>query len=181
MGEYNKSKIELQQAPPNTEAYQIKAGDTLYSLAQRFNTTVSAIISANPEIDPDNLQVGDKIFIPLQKEYPSCPEGNYYTIKAGDSFYAIADRFNISVDDLQEANPYVEPNNLKVGEVICIPLATPPVECPQGSILYIVKKGDTFYSIAKKYKISVAELRDANPRINPDELLIGQKICIPVD
>ncbi|PRX29472.1 LysM domain-containing protein [Orenia metallireducens] len=181
MGEYDKDKSKLQQVPPNTKAYQIRKGDTLYSLAQRFNTTVAAIISANPKIDSDNLQVGDKIFIPLQRDYPSCPEGNYYTIKAGDSFYTIADRFNIAVVDLQEANPYVEANNLKVGEVICIPLATPPVKCPQGSILYIVKKGDTLYSISKKYKISVAKLKDANPKINPEQLLIGQKICIPAN
>jgi len=181
VGECDKDKGKLQQVPPNTKAYQIRKGDTLYSLAQHFNTTVAAIISANPKIDSDNLQVGDKIFIPLQRDYPSYPEGNYYTIKAGDSFYTIADRFNIAVADLQEANPYVDADNLKVGELICIPLATPPVKCPQGSILYIVKRGDTFYSIARKYKVSLTELRNVNSKINSNRLLIGQKICIPVD
>ncbi|AGB40993.1 putative glycosyl hydrolase [Halobacteroides halobius DSM 5150] len=167
--------------PPNTKAYVIKAGDTLYELAQQFDTTVPAIIGANPNLDPDNLQVDQKICIPLQERYPSCPEGNYYKIKTGDTLYEIAQRYNISVADLKEANQRVDPQNLKVGEIICIPLATPPVECPEDSITYEVKRGDTFYSIAREYEITVDQLREANPNINPNALLIGQILCIPQD
>lgn len=167
------------QCPPGTQPYVIKTGDTFYSIAQRFNTTVSAIISANPLVNPNLLQIGQTICIPGQKTFPACPEGNYYFIQPGDTFYSIARRFNVSLDDLLEANPGVDPGSLAVGQIICIPLATPPVTCPQGSIVYTVMSGDTFYSIAVKYNISVEKLVTANPTVRPDALLIGQKICIP--
>ena len=50
--------------PAGTTAYTIKAGDSLYLLAQRFNTTVDAIRRANPTVDPDHLQIGQVICIP---------------------------------------------------------------------------------------------------------------------
>jgi LysM repeat protein len=167
--------------PPGTEEYIIKEGDTLYKLAQNFSTTISALIGANPNIDPNNLIVGDNLCIPLQAEFPSCPEENYYRIKARDTLYKIATKFNISVDDLQEANPKLNPDNLNLGEIICIPVATPPVECPEGSTAYLVQRGDTFYSIARKFEVSVEDLQEANPEVDPTGLLIDQKICIPVD
>lgn len=171
--------VNERECPPKTRSYTIKAGDSIYKLAQRFDTTVSAIISANSFLDPDNLQVGQKICIPLQKQYPSCPEGNFYTIQSGDTFYLLSQKFNVSVDDLKEANPRVNPGNLEVGQVICIPLATPPVECPEGTRQYEVVRGDTFYSIAREFNTTVEELKEINPDVNPDNLLIGQVICVP--
>ncbi|ADL12746.1 LysM peptidoglycan-binding domain-containing protein [Acetohalobium arabaticum] len=167
------------ECPPNTEKYVIKAGDTLYELTQRFETTISALIGANPNIDPDNLQVGQEICIPLQERFPSCPEGNFYSIQPGDTLYKIAQRFNISVDDLQEANPRLDSQNLNVGEIICIPLATPPVECPESTVEYQIQAGDTFYEVAKRFGTTVEELQRLNPDVNPDALLIGQTICVP--
>ena len=166
--------------PPGTFPYIIRAGDTFYNLARRFNTTVEAIISANPTANPNNLQIGQRICIPTQPIFPPCPEGNYYTIKQGDTLYKIARFFNISLDDLIEANPGIDPMNLMVGQVICIPLARPPVACPPGSMVYIVKAGDTFYSIAHRFNITVEALMMANPGVNPNALLIGQQICIPM-
>ncbi|MEJ6949470.1 LysM peptidoglycan-binding domain-containing protein [Natronospora cellulosivora (SeqCode)] len=169
----------LSQCPPNTFAYTIRAGDTFYSIARRYNTTVSALISANPNVDYDRLQVGRRICVPRQRHYSPCPEGNYYTIRAGDTFFSIARRFNISVDDLRQANPYFDPDFLRVGEVICIPVATPPPRCPAGSRRYTIRRGDTYYSIAQRLNTSVQELKRLNPGINPEYLLIGQEICVP--
>jgi LysM repeat protein len=52
------------RCPSGTTAYIIQAGDTLYSLAQRFGTTVAAIIAANPGINPNALQIGQTVCIP---------------------------------------------------------------------------------------------------------------------
>ena len=168
------------QCPPGTVSYRIQPGDTYYSLARAYNTTVPAIVSANPNIDPNRLQIGQAICLPTgQPEFPPCPEGNYYTIREGDTFYAIARRYNVSVDDMIEANPYVDPDRLRVGQVICIPVATPPVTCPSGTLAYTIQAGDTFYSLARRFRVSLDALLRANPGINPDALLVGQKICIP--
>ena len=97
--------------PPNTISYIIRQGDTLFALAAQYNTTVPAIVSANPGIDPQRLTVGQEICIPQQAVYPPCPEGNYYT--SGRRTLAIARRF-LSLDDLLEATR-IEPFQLRLG------------------------------------------------------------------
>ena len=170
----------VRQCPPGTVLYIIQAGDTFYGLAQRYSTTVSAIISANPNVDPSRLQIGQNICLPVrQPEFPPCPEGNYYTIRSGDTLYAIAQRYNVSLDDLREANPYVDPNRLRVGQVICIPVAVPPVTCPPNAMSYTIRPGDTFYRLAQSFRVSLDELLRLNPGVNPDALLVGQTICLP--
>jgi len=108
-----------------------------------------------------------------------CPDANSYIIKKGDTLYNISKKFNISLDDLIEANPGVNSKIILPGQIICIPLATPPVKCPIGILPYVVRSGDTFYSIARTFKTTVKLLMLANVKINPDALLIGQKLCIP--
>lgn len=52
------------KCPADTVPYYIKRGDTLYKIARKNNTSVNAIIKVNPNINPKNLQAGDKICIP---------------------------------------------------------------------------------------------------------------------
>lgn len=109
------------------------------------------------------------------------PRDNCHMVRAGDTFYTISKFYNISLDDLAEANPHVEPELLSQGQVIRIPYGTAPVNgCPAGASSYEVQKGDSFYSIARKNKVSFSALLKANPGINPDALLTGQRLCVPV-
>jgi LysM repeat protein len=167
-----------QACPPGTVVYVIRPGDTYYSLARRFNTTVPAIVSANPLVNPNALQIGQSICIPLRPIFPPCPEGNYYTIKAGDTLYSLVRFFRVSLDDLLEANPYINPNSLGIGQVICIPVATPPVTCGPGTFTYTIQPGDTLYSLARRFNTTVVSIIGLNPGINPTGLLIGERICI---
>ena len=92
----------------------------------------------------------------------------FYTIQSGDTFYSIAKKYNITVQQLQDANPGVDPAKLQIGQQIVLPVTT-----------YTVQAGDTFYSIAKKYSMTVQQLQDANPGVDPTNLQIGQQIIIP--
>jgi len=78
------------RCPPGTTPYTIRPGDTFFALARRFGTTVAALVSANPFVDPDNLQIGQRICLPRQPQFPACPEGNFYTIRPGDTFFSLA-------------------------------------------------------------------------------------------
>ncbi len=167
------------QCPPNTILYNIKAGDTYYKLAEQFQTTIQAIAAANPHANPYNLLIGQTLCIPTSS-YPTCPSGNYYVVKAGDTFFRISRLYNISLDILLDANPGIIPENLYIGQIICIPLADSYDPCAPNQRPYTIQRGDTFYSIARRYNIKLDLLLKANPRVNPDALLIGQKICIPI-
>ena len=169
--------------PPGSRPYMIKAGDTFYNIAHRFNTTVQALIAANPTVNPNMLMIGQQICIPTQPVTPPCPVGSAYTIKAGDTFYAIAMAHNVTVDELLRFNPGVDPNRLYIGQVICIPprpVPLPTPTCPSGTLPYTIQAGDTFFAIAQRYGVTVEALLRANPTVNPNALYIGQLICIPV-
>ncbi|MDD2202081.1 MAG: LysM domain-containing protein [Firmicutes bacterium] len=122
----------LQYPPcPGGTIYIIRQGDTLFAIAQRFGTTVNALIAANPGINPLNLIVGQAICIPVPGPAPvPCP-GFIYTIQPGDTYYLIALRYGTSVDALIRANPGVDPNRLQVGQRICVPVVAPPPVTPR--------------------------------------------------
>ncbi len=178
-------KPDGKRCPANSFPYTIKAGDTLYFLAIRYNTTVDAIMALNPGINPENLQIGQVICIPEKtvSPMPPCPHGFYYTIRQGDTIYLLSQRFGVSVDAILNANPGIDPNNLMIGQVICIPhhMHQPGPEmppCPHG-VYYTVRPGDTFYLIAQRFCVNVHDLMRANPGVDPNNLMIGQLLCIP--
>ncbi len=109
--------------------YTVSEGDTFAILAMRFGTTVEAIKNANPDVNPNNLQVGQRLCItqPISK-LPECIDENFYVIRRGDTVGSIAAAFGVSSRELLTANPGIIPENLQVGQVICIPLAPSPVE-----------------------------------------------------
>ncbi|MGI6686522.1 MAG: LysM peptidoglycan-binding domain-containing protein [Bacillota bacterium] len=170
-----------QQVPPcpNGTIYTIRSGDTFFSLASRFNTSVDAIVAANPNVDPNNLQVGQQICIPVPPTPGPCPGGTIYTIRAGDTLFALANRFNTTVNAILEANPGLDPDNLQVGRRICIPVPPTPGPCPGGTI-YTIRAGDTLFALANRFNTTVNAIVEANPNIDPNRLQVGQQICIPV-
>ena len=170
------------RCPSGTFEYTIKAGDTLFELANRFNTTVQAIMAVNPGIDPNNLRVGQVICIPEVTPPPTrCPSGTFeYTIRAGDTLFELANRFNTTVQAIMAVNPGIDPSNLRVGQVICIPEVTPPpMRCPMGTFEYTIRAGDTLFGLANRFNTTVQAIMAVNPGIDPNNLRVGQIICIP--
>lgn len=138
------------QCPIGTFIYYIKPGDTLYKLSQRFNTTVSAILNANPGLDPHWLRVAQGICIPRQPVFPACPHGTFYSVRPGDTLYKIAMRNNISLRDLLRVNPGINPDLIYVNQVICIP--KPPAGRPPKKLIPVNIEGMTEYREASLKK-----------------------------
>ncbi|OWZ82754.1 peptidoglycan-binding protein [Natranaerobius trueperi] len=110
--------------------YTVEEGDTFISIAREFNVSVDALINANPHIeDPDVLFPGDVLCVPKKplpdpREPKKCPPKfrRRYTVEEGDTFFIIANKFNVSVDELVEANPHIEdPAVIFPGDVLCVP------------------------------------------------------------
>lgn len=110
----------------------------------------------------------------------SCLDGQLYTVQSGDTMFTIARSYNISLQDLIDANPQIsDPNMIYPGERLCIPVDDADVSCPEGQI-YQVAPGDTMYEIARRYQVNLDELVNANPQIaDPAQIFPGQTICIP--
>jgi len=104
--------------------YTIRSGDTLYSIANRYETTVDAIVSANGLTRPNDLAIGQNIFIPTGKQGSTT-----YTVVSGDTMWQIANRYGIPLSTLISANPQItNPNLIQVGQVINIPSGKRSIE-----------------------------------------------------
>ncbi len=103
-------------------------------------------------------------------------ECKYHKVKSGETLEKIARDYGVSVQELIKANKNTNPNKLKVGENLCIPQKTPAKA--QDYAIYKVKKGDTLYSIAKKFGVDVQELKDFN-NLKSEKIIEGQEIKIP--
>ncbi|ANU10225.1 polysaccharide deacetylase [Planococcus antarcticus DSM 14505] len=108
---------------------------------------------------------------------PAAPVGNQYTVKAGDTLYSIAKKYNVTVAALAKANNIINYNLIQVGQVLTIPNQTtaPPVT----SVKYTVKAGDTLYSIARTYNTTVSIIAAANKITNVNAISVGQVLVIP--
>lgn len=112
---------------PGTFLYRVQSGDTLYRLAQRYGTTVSAILAVNPGIDPNRLSIGQMICIPGQVQ-PIC-SGQMYTVRPGDTLSAIAQRFGVTLQQILAVNPQItNANVIFIGQSVCIPISPQPQE-----------------------------------------------------
>src|SRR5690606_31509676 len=106
--------------------------------------------------------------------------GTTYTVKAGDTLYSIAKKYNVTVAALAKANNITNYNLIRVGQVLVIPGTTPPAPPPATTVKYTVKAGDTLYSIASKYNTTVAAIASANKITNINLISVGQVLIIPV-
>jgi LysM repeat protein len=176
--------------PDNMFMYTVKKGDSLYKIAQKYNTSVSEIMKLN-YLTNTNLSIGQVIRIPefyFDMDNMSLPNYFNYTVKKGDTLYKIAKDNNIDINTLKKDNALTS-DVLSVGQIIRIRLKSGETldveECigedfelpKKNYITYTVKKGDSLYKIANKYKTSVNELLELN-NLKSANLAIGQVLKI---
>ncbi|MFC4736068.1 LysM peptidoglycan-binding domain-containing protein [Bacillus daqingensis] len=111
-------KLETKPAGTSGTTYTVKSGDTLYAIARKYNTTVAALTSLNKLSDPNALKIGQVLQI---KAAASIPQASTYTVKSGDTLYAIAVKNNTTVQKLTSLNGISNPNLIRVGQVLKLP------------------------------------------------------------
>ncbi|MBE6146407.1 MAG: LysM peptidoglycan-binding domain-containing protein [Firmicutes bacterium] len=141
------------------DKYLIRYGDTLSSIASKFNTKESTIMELNNIPFPDMIREGKEIIVPIKKE----KYFEYYTIEKGDNLYSIARRYNINPDLLAILNGLNSDDYIYPNQQILIPKSN--------YSYYVTKDGDTLDIVSKRFNISSKELIDNNDIIY---LLEGQ-------
>lgn len=188
--------------PTGTLPYTIKAGDTFYLIARTFGISVDALIAANPGVNPNNLQIGQVICVPTSTP-PTPPPSNCPTLRFGSQGASVRElqtllvahgfnpgpidgifgsRTQSAVIAFQRSKGLVQDGivGVQTWTALGVNCGTPPVfTCPPGSIIYTIKPGDTFYTLAIRFNTTVAAIERANPTVDPNRLQIGQEICIP--
>ena len=194
----------------NCVPYTIVSGDTCWAIAKRFCFPLSDISVLNPNINCNNLQVGEVICVKSATNtaintnpivQPSLPSNINncvpYTIVAGDTCNAIAARYGLTLDQLYVLNPNVNCPHLQIGSKLCVqaiqansiinPIVAPVNPVTQSPILapvvsncvpYYVVSGDTCWAIATRYGLTVSQLNSLNPNVNCANLQIGQVMCV---
>lgn len=151
--------------------YVVKKGDTLYSISSKYNVSVADLMRAN-NLKTINLSIGQQLKIPVTNTDNSY---NYYTVIVGDSLYSIANKFNTTVDVIKNLNG-LSSNLLSIGQQLKIPGGSNS-GTSNDYLYYIVKRGDSLYSIASKYGMTVEGLKSLN-NLTSNILNIGQVLKI---
>lgn len=153
--------------------YIVKKGDSLYSIANKYNTTVSELKELN-NLGTNNLSVGQILKIPTSNSDDIDMDNNIYIVKSGDTLYGIASKYNTTVMDIKKLNN-LSSNILSINQVLKIPDVSSDTN---NYVTYKVVSGDSLYSIAKKYNTTVDELKKLN-NLNNNTLSIDQVLKIP--
>lgn len=175
--------------PRGASLYIWRQGDTLASVALRNRVTVQSIYLVNEGRDLDALRPGDRICLPPGMY--ACLSGQAYTVQRGDTFASIAQAYGITTWELIERNPYVDPSNLMVGQVLCVPEEAQedggensggaPCAgcCPAGYQQGTVRYGEDYVDLLINLNVSDAGVpRGQSPAQHP-RAAARQRYCAP--
>ena len=150
--------------------YNVRKGDTLYSIANKYNTTVDIIKDLN-NLTTNQLSIGQILKLPPIQLMDT------YLIKEGDTLYSIAKEYNTTVDRLKELNN-LSSNTLSIGQTLLIPSDKIIEDTINDNEEYTVKSGDTIYSIARLYNTTIDLIKSLN-NLTSNLVFVGQTLKIP--
>ncbi len=186
--------------------HTVQKGETLYALSKMYGVSEQVILSNNPSV-ADGLKVSSNIRIPYIA--PSEPADrpserkirktfDRHIVARGETFYSISRRYEIPVGTLMADNPSVDPAHLQTGEPLLIRKTQIGTEDAAGSqaqweeyrdrlnsisgdtvVYHIVQKGDTFYSLSRRFDITEQRLSEMNNGLKAVDLKLGAMIRVP--
>jgi len=166
----------------------VEKGESLYAIHKKYDVPLDVINKENPSVS-DGLSIGEKVFIPVKREEatPVVMDGNFITheVQKKQTLYSISKLYKVNQNEIIAANPDIE-KGLKEGQTIKIPVKklkaeTEVKELPNKTNrrTHVVKKDETLYSLSKKYKVTVDEIKKENNGL-PQGLREGETIYIPL-
>ena len=157
-----------------SDNYIVRKGDTLYSLATKFNVTIDQLKEAN-NLSSNILNIGQELVIPTNEKIEEVTDYETYIVKPNDTLYEIAKKFNVKVEDIKRVNN-LSSDILSINQQLLIPQGKSLIE--ELYTKYMVKPGDTLYSLSNKYGISIDKIKQIN-NLSSNILSIGQILNIP--
>lgn len=160
--------LKIPASSSSTNEYIVQNGDSLWKIAQKYNTTVDDLKAINGLTNND-LYVGQKLIIKKTIGPTSSSTSNSYTVKPGDTLWKLANANNTSVDEIKRLNNLTS-NMLMVGMTLKLPNAN--------SSTYVVQNGDSLWKIARLFNTSVDTIKSLNG-LSSNMITIGQVLRVP--
>jgi LysM repeat protein len=171
--------------------HQVGERETLYGISRRYGATIPSILEFNPTAD-GGLEVGTILKVPyVPKSKTQTAAGLVHTVAPKETLFSISKLYNVTIDDLKTWNN-LKDYTLSTGQQLVVKkqntaLATQSVVKPEeiktatmspsGRTTHVVAQGETLYSLARQYNVSVQQIKDWNA-LGSSELKIGQTVVI---
>ncbi len=170
-------------------SHKVIKGDTPFNIARRYKVTINDIYKENTG-SKLGIKLGEILKIPIEPTEITYKSDSINTDTANTGFivhktlkketkYGIANKYSITVEDIEKYNPELTERQLNIGEYIKIPIKSKDILGNQDIHYHVVKKKETVYGITKMYSISKKEFYNSNSQTKKRELQIGELVMIP--
>ena len=198
--------VELAKVPAEERLqlvkHQVRRGETLSIIASKYGVSSSEIIRVNGIRNPNRIEVGQLLVVPMRGGAPSTsvatavltsrpePEApsssssaSSHRVRSGETLASIAERYHVSLTDLQRWNGIDNPSHIEVGQTLKVSggssgsssssSAAAPAAPAKPLFTYTVRSGDTLATIAERYKVGLSDLAKWNGIRDADEITVG--------
>lgn len=169
--------------------YKAKKGDSLFGIARTFGWDDKILAELNPSV-VSPLKKGMLIYYPTGEkvkineaalEIFSEQTELHHEVKRGETVYSVAKMYNMPVEKIYVQNPSSR-NGIKAGESLLIRKADAvnTADNSKHPVFYSVKSGDTLFSLARRFGVTVEALMKSNPGVDESNLRAGSTVKVPV-
>jgi len=165
-----------------TGEYRVRAGESLWDIAQAHGTTADDLALRNHISSRGKIYPGQILKVP-QTASASAPEArtakapsySEYRVKPGETLWGIAQDHGMSVSKLASMNNISARSKINTGQTLRVPVASKA----DGTVRYVVRRGDTLTKIAESFGIAVSEIIEFNNINDPQQIHVGTTLHIP--
>ena len=169
--------------------HEVQKGESVYGVAKKYGWDLEELVRLNPATS-SQMKKGSRLYYPTgrvavvteispdQEEKTPELEPIRHTVKRGETVYGISKQYGIPLETIYAAYPEAR-YGIKAGEILELPQSASIVS--DKYLYYVIKPGDTLYSLAKRYHTTVEALLEANPGVSERNFRIGDTLRIGMD
>jgi LysM repeat protein len=164
-------------ASDESVVYVVEEGDYTGLIAERFDVLVADIVNWNPELNPDQIQVGQELTVFPGQSTTSGPREGVYIVQTGDVLGTIAESLGVLQADLMSWNPDLNPDRIIAGQE----LSVSGYARQSRRTTYVIESGDSLWTIARRFDVTEEDILSWNSDIeNPNSIQYGQEIILEI-